>query len=278
MLHTSNHRVDRLSFPRGIVAAHPEFTWELASDHAGDLQTACAVEVALRSASGQMTSCWESGKLVQPIGASVHYAGTPLESRSDYQWRVKVWDADNIECAWSNWSGFETGIIAPDQWSARWISGGGALRGSFPVERALVRARAYVSGLGYYEFFCNGEKVSAATLAPSYTDFDRRVEYEIIDLLPALQEGENRCGFLLADGWWRFSPPAQKRRVQALAEIVLEYADGRREVRRTDETWQTNAGPFLPEAEASPHQLFDGVHLDLGWLQKVGMRASGARR
>jgi alpha-L-rhamnosidase len=197
----------------------------------------------------------------------VHYAGTPLESRSDYQWRVKVWDADNIECAWSNWSGFETGIIAPDQWSAHWIAGGGALRGSFEIEQQPIRARAYVSGLGYYEFFCNGKKVSAAALAPSYTDFDKRVEYEIIDLLPALQEGENRCGFLLADGWWRFSPPAQKRRLQVLAEIVLEYADGRREVLRTDETWQTNAGPFLPEAEASPHQLFDGVHLDLGWLQ-----------
>lgn len=190
MLHTSNHRVERLSSPRGIVAANPEFTWELASDHAGDMQTACAVEVALRSASGQRTSCWESGKLVQPIGESVHYAGTPLESRSDYQWRVKVWDASGAEGDWCPWSGFETGIIAPDGWSAQWIAGGGALRGSFEIRQQPIRARAYVSGLGYYEFFCNGKKISAAALAPSYTDFDRRVEYEIVDLLPPCRKAK----------------------------------------------------------------------------------------
>ncbi len=158
-------------------------------------------------------------------------------------------------------------VTERERFEARWIAGGNALRGTVRVGPGLVRARARVSGLGYYEFFCNGAKVSTAALAPSYTDFDKRVEYEIIDLTAALRIGDNRCGFLLADGWWRFSPPAQKRCVQAVAEIALEYTDGQRVLVGTDETWEASDGPFLPELEPSPHQLFDGVHLDLAWLQ-----------
>ena len=45
MLHTSNLRMERLLLPREIVYTNPEFTRELASDLAGDCQTACALQV-----------------------------------------------------------------------------------------------------------------------------------------------------------------------------------------------------------------------------------------
>lgn len=267
MLHTHNLRVDRLTSPRGIIAANPEFTWELASDVPGDRQTACTVEVARKSAVNATDTCWNSGKLFQSVGESILYAGTPLESRSDYAWRVKVWDAKDRDSEWSEWSAFETGLLPPDAWSAAWIAGGGALRGFLSVKENLVRARAYVSGLGYYEFFCNSAKVSAGALAPSYTDFDRRVEYEIIDLLPVLKEGQDGLGFILADGWWRWGRYGQGRKLQAFAEVVLEYADGSRQVVSSDETWQAADGPFLKDVAPSDMQFFDGIDLDLAWLQ-----------
>lgn len=131
----------------------------------------------------------------------------------------------------------------------------------------MVRARAYVSGLGYLEFYSNGKKVSAATLAPSFTEFDQRVEYEVIDLTACLQAGDNCVGFLLADGWWRHGAEAHEGRCnQALAEIVLEYADGSRDVLGTDESWQVANGPLIADENESPHQVFDGVALDLAWL------------
>jgi alpha-L-rhamnosidase len=275
MLTTANIRVERLYRPCGVVSAHPEFTWELVYDRDGERQNACAVEVEQVLRDGRTEPCWQSGKLEQEIGESVHYKGPALASRSDYRWRAKIWNAENKEGAWSDFATFETGVIAPDRIGAAWIAGGNALRGKICVGDGLLRARAYVSGLGYYEFYCNGTKVSVAALSPSYTDFDRRVEYEILDLTEALHSGDNLCGFLLANGWWRFSPPGMKRSVQAIAEIVLEYADGRREVIGTSNAWEASDGPFLPETDPSPHQLFDGVSLDLEWLQSGWCSPSG---
>jgi len=262
-----NLRTERLAEPRGIVVAQPEFTWTLCASREGESQTACEVEVDRIEIDGGLTPVWRSGKLSRRIGEEIRYSGAALGSRCDYTWRARVWDSDDRVGDWSARAAFETGALAPDRIGAGWICGGGALRREFPVAAGLRRARAYVSGVGYYEFFCNGQKVSAAALAPSFTEFDRRVEYEIIDLTPHLKDGGNVVGFLLADGWWRHWADEQPSRInQALAEIVLEYGAGRREVLGTDETWQAAAGPLLAGENTGPQQVFDGVALDLGWL------------
>jgi alpha-L-rhamnosidase len=267
MLTTLDMKTERLPAPRGIVTPTPEFTWALTADANGERQTACEIEVDRLVPNGSPMPVWRSGKLDRLIGEEVRYAGDALGSRSDYRWRLRVWDGDHKASDWSDWTTFETGVVEPDEFTAQWITGGGALRREVRVGEGLVRARAYVAGLGYYEFFCNGAKVSAATLAPSFTEFDKRVEYEIVDLTAALQAGDNCVGFLLADGWWRHGAEARKDRCnQALAEIVLEYADGNREVVISDESWQATHGPLIAGENDSPHQVFDGVALDLGWL------------
>lgn len=267
MLNCERLRTERLSEPMGLVDLAPEFTWALVSDRHGDRQSACEVHVDRVLPTGDVEPVWRSGMRMRRIGEEVRYAGRALTSRSDYRWQVRAWDADGQAGPWSKWVTFETGVMAPDRIAAGWIGGGGALRRAFQVTGTVLRARAYVSGLGYYAFFCNGRKVSAAALAPSFTEFDRRVEYETIDLTADLRPGDNGVGFLLADGWWRHGVEArQQRENQAIAEIVLEYADGRREVVGTDQTWMANVGPFPPEGDTSPHQLFDGLTLDLGWL------------
>lgn len=284
MIEAIHLKTERLPAARGIVVANPEFTWALTADRNGEGQTACEVEVDRVAPDGSATPAWRSGKLARQIGEEVRYAGAALVSRRDYRWRVRVWPAlgdvegarDDHAGEWSEWTTFETGIIAPDAFTAQWITGGGALRRELTIREGLRRARAYVSGLGYYEFFCNGRQVSAAALAPSFTEFDRRVEYEIIDLTACLKGGANGVGFLLADGWWRHGAEARKSRVnQALAEIVLEYADGGRDVVVTDDSWQAATGPLMAGENESPHQVFDGVALDLGWLASGWCTAGG---
>jgi alpha-L-rhamnosidase len=278
---TANHlKTERLSTPRGIIMPDPEFTWALSAADNGERQTACEVEVDRIGPDGSPTPVWRPGKQARLIGDEVCYAGEALADRSDYRWRVRVWNRDDQASDWSEWTMFETGVIAPDAFAAQWITGGGALRRDLRIGEGLIRARAYVTGLGYYEFFCNGAKVSVALLAPSFTEFDRRVEYEIIDLTPHLKTGANCAGFLLADGWWRHGAEAREGRCnQALAEIVLEYADGHREVVITDKNWQAANGPLIAGENESPHQVFDGVALDLGWLAsgwcEVGAVAEG---
>lgn len=275
-------KTERCPAPRGIVTPTPEFTWALSADVDGERQTGCEIEVDRLEPNGSPVPVWRSGNLDRLIGDEVRYAGEALASRSDYRWRVRVRDRDGEASEWSDRATFETGVIAPDAFTAQWITGGGALRRELRVGEGLVRARAYVSGLGFYEFFCNGVKVSAAALAPSFTEFDRRVEYEIIDLTASLQAGDNCVGFLLGDGWWRHGSEAQAGRCnQALVEIVLEYADGNCEVLISNEDWQAAHGPLIDGENDSPHQIFDGVALDLGWLAsgwcRVGAGGEGWR-
>ena len=267
---------EHLTAARGIVTMHPELSWTLTADSNGECQTACEVEVDRVAPDGSTPAVWRSGKLARQIGDEVSYAGKPLTSRSDYRWRVRVWNRDDRVGDWSGWKTFETGVMAPDKIAALWITGGGALRHKLRIGERPLRARAYVSGLGCYEFFCNGKKVSAPSLAPSFTEFDKRVEYEVVDLVACLAAGENCVGFLLADGWWRHGAESHKSRVnQALAEIVLEYADGRREVVATDDSWQAASGPLLAGENESPQQTFDGVALDLSWRPADWFTAGG---
>lgn len=257
-------QVERLSQPKGIDQSHPEFTWFLASGRAGDYQTAYEIEVDAVLPSGETRPVWRSGKVSARLGAEVLYAGEALETRSLYRWRARAWDASDAVGPWCDWETFETAALYPDELDAQWIGGGGAVRREFELEEMPVRARAYVTGVGYYEFYANGRKASAGALAPSFTDFAKRVEYEVIDLLPFLQRGGNALGFLLGDGWWRHH--SQNQNV-GFGEIVFIFADGRKETLRTDESWFASPGPVIPDLSPTNQQIFDGIIYDARLLE-----------
>ena len=58
-----------------------------------------------------------------------------------------------------------------------------------------------VCGLGYYELFINGRKVSENVLDPIVTQYDKRVRYVVHDISDYLNEGENVIGVILGNGW-----------------------------------------------------------------------------
>ena len=72
---------------------------------------------------------------------------------------------------------------------AGWIGGGtGQYRTPFHVKGPVVRATAYVIGLGYYTLHLNGNQVSSHELG-AFTTFDRRVLYDTLDLTEHINEG-----------------------------------------------------------------------------------------
>jgi len=257
-------QVERLTQPRGIDHTTPEFTWFLSSGRPGNTQTAYEIEVDAW-VEGGFRPVWRTGKVSARLGEEVLYAGEALSSRTSYRWRARAWDVDDQPGFWCEWQGFETGILYPDALEAQWIGGGGVLRREFVVEEMPIRARAYVTGVGYYEFYCNGQKASVGALAPSFTDFTKRVEYEIIDLLPLLNTGANAVGFMLGDGWWRHH---NGNKLVAFGEIDLFFADGRQEAIRTDETWSSAAGPVVQDLSATNQQIFDGITFDGRLLER----------
>ncbi|HVT35006.1 MAG TPA: alpha-L-rhamnosidase N-terminal domain-containing protein, partial [Nevskiaceae bacterium] len=105
--------------PLGIDAAQPRLAWRLPSA----VQTAYRVRVATDAGALESAPLWDSGRVVSADSTKLAYAGPALASRTRYWWQVQTWDANGQASAWSAPSWWETGLLAPADWSASWISG-----------------------------------------------------------------------------------------------------------------------------------------------------------
>ena len=66
-----------------------------------------------------------------------------------------------------------------------------------------AEARLYLTALGLYEAFLDGTRVGDAELAPGYTQYRARVQYQAYDVTSLVRPGRHVLAVLLADGWYR---------------------------------------------------------------------------
>jgi len=66
---------------------------------------------------------WDSGKVASSDNSQIAYAGPALKARTRYSWQVRTWDADGRESGWSDPAWWEMGLLAPADWSGKWIAG-----------------------------------------------------------------------------------------------------------------------------------------------------------
>ena len=239
-------RTEYLKKPLGIDIVSPRLMWNC---EGGVAQTAYQI----------VTENWDSGKVESPS----MYAVWPnkLDSRERVRWRVRLWDENGMPGEWSE-SCFEMGLLDPGDWHAEWITGSYMPRGRerypvdcfrkvFSVKEPVKRARLYITACGLYEAELNGTRVGAFVIAPGYTDYRRRVQYQTYDVTDLLQSRENELTVQLADGWYRGSCGAwgrtnqYGRETKLLAQLELTYEDGGRETVVSDESWQWSSdGPI----------------------------------
>jgi alpha-L-rhamnosidase len=147
------------------------------------------------------------------------------------------------------------------------------LRKEFDVQPRLLRATAYVAGLGLSELYLNGAKAGDHVLSPALTEYEKRVFYVAHDITPMLKPGRNAVGLWLGNGrYWqprrRIPLPARGYGYpKAIAQIELEYAGGRKETVVTDETWKLTAeGPIRANNEYDG-EVYDARMELAGWAQ-----------
>jgi alpha-L-rhamnosidase len=248
--------------PLGIDSLHPRLSWKLDSEQRGDLQTAYRIRVS--STERSKADLWDSGKVEGGAQIGIRYAGRPLESGERAWWSVEVWDSHGRSSGESPRSHWEMGLLAPADWQAAWIGSGWpppareedfygdrpapCFRREFEVRKPIRRARAYVTGLGYYEMKLNGRRVGDHVLDPAWTDYDKRVFYSTYDITGLLRTGRNAAGLLLGNGWYNALPlrifgrnlrqilPTGEPRV--LLRMVIEYRDGTTDTVVTDDQWR----------------------------------------
>ena len=74
-------------------------------------------------------------------------------------------------------------------------------RKSFTVPEHIKRAEISICGIGFYDLFVNGRKITKGYLAPYISNPDHITYYDLYDIKPYLQNGENVIGIILGDGF-----------------------------------------------------------------------------
>lgn len=112
--------------PLGIDQTSPRLSWELESarpDQRGQKQSAYQILVASdedRLTEGE-ADWWDSGKIESDATNQIVYAGKLLAARQTCWWTVRTWNAQGEASDWSAPAMWSMGLLAPSDWSARWI-------------------------------------------------------------------------------------------------------------------------------------------------------------
>jgi alpha-L-rhamnosidase len=273
-------KTESLYQPLGIDNAHPEFSWMLEGAAQDSQQAAYEIQVSKDEKFGDLV--WSTGRVESASQFSVQYQGLPLASCQRYFWRVQAWLDGGESSGWSDTNWFETAYLDSGLLQAGWIGFAGHraedhtstmyLRHSADVKAQVVKARAYVSALGWYRLFVNENDVTGNALVPRWTPLDHVVEYQTYDVTAAFKSGKNKIAMVIGDGRYRGQLGVTTRRevygsqLAGFARIELELADGTRQVIRTDDQWEAGFGPIItsdPQSgEVVDLRIADGGLLD----------------
>ena len=246
-------RTEYLVNPIGIDIVAPRLYWNA---EGGTKQTAYQI---IAKSGGKII--WNTGKVASSRMTHILYEGQPLHSREKVYWSVKLWD-ENGEGGEISTGSFEMGLLENTDWEAKWITGNYKVKKSerYPVDcfrkhisitREVKSARLYITACGLYEARLDGEKIGNFCMAPGHTDYRKRIQYQTYDVTKLLSLGNHTMTVQLADGWYRGSTGAWGIRNQygtetkLLAQLEISYADGKRDLIVTDESWDwSNDGPI----------------------------------
>lgn len=247
--------------PVGIDTKEPRFSWNIKAEDRGAGQSAYQIRVF-----DDKSECvWDTGKVKSDDTINIKYAGKELTSRTRYTWALDVWDRGDNKYT-TDISSFETAILDDAEWAASWIRGGNIFRKEFDAQKEIKSSRVYISGLGYYELYVNGQKAGDHVLDPAWTDFDQTVFYAVYDVTENIEKGRNAVGVMLGNG--RYSPyestlaknwhPLKKYGPSPVLfyQQYVTYEDGTEDIIVSDLSWKTSMGPVTFD------DMYDGERYD----------------
>nr|WP_246848943.1 family 78 glycoside hydrolase catalytic domain [Aquimarina sp. U1-2] len=128
------------------------------------------------------------------------------------------------------------------------------MRKEFAIKSSIKKATVYISGLGYYELYLNGEKVSDHVLDPVFTDYQKTVKYLAYDVTKNLKsEKINSIASILGNGFYnhterdlfQMEKANWKTPPKLLCQLIVEYENGDIETIISDESWKWSYGPIV---------------------------------
>ena len=227
----TNLRTEYLENPLGLDVARPRFTWELATDQAGD-DEAAPRRVTMKSYRIQVfelgqegvlgnSLVWDSGEVASSTSYNIAYGGSALRGATSYQWTVTASAQSGSDIASATASAaFSMGLLDDSDWSGAQFIGKEPSGGKFnwgvgiapwfrspPFSLRGVSADAwssallYVASVGFCEVSVNGEPVAPReALAPSVSYLPGRVLYRVYNVTSQIKAQGNSDGNVI--GLW----------------------------------------------------------------------------
>lgn len=120
------------------------------------------------------------------------------------------------------------------------------------LNKPIKSAKAFVSGLGVFEFRVNGSRVTERVLEPGESVYNKTVHYSTYDITSFLQQGNNTFISTLGNG--EYNNPKNDRYqkgdrvygpLRFIAQIEIDYEDGTHDTVITDKSWKTADSPVI---------------------------------
>ena len=273
----------------------PRLSWELRGHGFNQYQTGYQILVAssekiLAEDRGDM---WQEEKQETDRTNQIEYRGTPLKSGQRVFWKVKARDQDGVWGPWSEVGHWELGKPAAEDWQAQWIGTdlnhlakkgeyilppSPYIRKELHLHKNVKRARLYISSLGLHNFYINGKRVGEDYFGSGWTDYNKRVYYQVYDVTAQLHKGPNAFGAILSDGWYSGylgyallvgSPQVRQFYGEfplLKAQVDVEFEDGSRMQIGTDDSWKTSTGAVM-ESDFLQGETYNAALEPKGWDQ-----------
>ena len=266
----SSLQIEHLQETLGIGTSEPRLSWQVETSAQNWQQR--AYELRCLDSNDEVRQA--TGEVESDQSILVAWPFAPLQSRERGSVQVRVWGTDSSATDWSAPLAFEVGLLTTDDWSAQFItpdweedttSSNPApyLRSSFDLGTGIRAARLYISALGVYETHLNGQRVGDHVLAPGWTVYNKRLRYQTFDVTDLVEEGPNVLGTIVGEGWYRgrLGFGGGRRNIYGeqaalIAQLEVEYEDGRTERIVTNESWRASTGPIVVSS------IYDGETYD----------------
>ena len=234
--------------PIALTVKRPRFSWKIETNQPNTVQKSYMLLVKC----GEQL-VWDSGTVFSDQSVLIPYDGVNLEAETRYEVLLKVEDNyGNIsqEAAW-----FETGILKAEDFQAKMITHDfPPTETACPVfyrkmsfSKKIQKARIYATAHGVYELYLNGQRIGKDCMAPGWTSYHHRLQYQCYDITEQIKE-DNLLEIPVGNGWYKgilgfdCKPDRYGNKVEVFAEIHIWYEDGQKEVIATDENWHVRTG------------------------------------
>lgn len=272
----------------GIGTATPRLSWRFLTSSDNSLrdweQTAYELHIVRSGSQDETYHVRDNASVLVP------WPSSPLRSREIAQVRVRAYGCSSSSektesTLWSPWRTIECGLLDRSDWVSHAIASPAKPQPESPLRPVRFRkqfecpastvgkARLYITSLGVYSAFVNGHPVGDQCLAPGWTSYRHRLNYQVFDIASLLNAGgPNVIAVEVAEGWYatRLGFLGGRRqlygdRLAALAQLEINFGPGKDQISLcTDSTWICTPSAIV-RSEFYDGEVYDAREEDIAW-------------